>query len=345
MTILVTGGAGYIGSHMVHALHDAGERVVVLDNLSTGFRFLVPPSVPLVVGSTGDQSLVASVIREHGVDAVIHFAASIVVPESVADPMAYYRNNTMNTCLLLGAAIEANVKQVIFSSTAAVYGNPQSVPVREDAATAPISPYGSSKLMSEIMLHDAGKAYGLRFVILRYFNVAGADPQQRTGQSTPMATHLIKVACEAALGKRAKLDVFGTDYPTPDGTCIRDYIHVSDLAAAHSAALLYLRRGGQNVTFNCGYGRGASVLEVIGSVKKVSGVDFTVEIEGRRPGDPAALVADVARIHAALDWKPRSRTSTPSSPTRWPGNTSCLNCCKPIQRYRIEDQKQPNFER
>ncbi len=305
MTIMVTGGAGYIGSHMVHALNDAGERVVVLDNLSTGFRFLVPPGVPFVVGATGDRELVTKTIHRHGVRAIIHFAASIVVPELVADPLAYYRNNTMNTCTLLDTALEAGVKQVIFSSTAAVYGNPQSVPVREDAATAPISPYGSSKLMSEIMLHDAGKAYGLRFVVLRYFNVAGADPQQRTGQSTPMATHLIKVACEAAIGKRDKIEVFGTDYPTPDGTCIRDYIHVSDLARAHQAALRHLRIGGASATFNCGYGRGASVLEVINSVKKASGRDFPVELRGRRPGDPAALVADVARIRGTLDWRPQ----------------------------------------
>jgi UDP-glucose 4-epimerase len=305
MTILVTGGAGYIGSHMVHALVDAGERVVVLDNLSTGFRFLIPGTVPFVVGSTGDRELVTKTIHRHGVSAIIHFAASIVVPESVADPLAYYRNNTMNTCTLLDTAIEAGVKHVIFSSTAAVYGNPQHSPVREDAVTAPISPYGSSKLMSEIMLHDAGKAYGLRFVVLRYFNVAGADPKQRTGQSTPAATHLIKVACETALGKRPKIDVFGTDYPTPDGTCIRDYIHVSDLARAHSAALGYLRRGGTSATFNCGYGRGASVLEVINSVKKVSGRDFPVELRGRRPGDPAALVADVGRIRSTLDWRPQ----------------------------------------
>ena len=305
MTILVTGGAGYIGSHMVHALVDAGEPVVVLDNLSTGFRFLIPAAVPFVTGSTGDRELVGKTIRQHGVTAIIHFAASIVVPDSVADPLAYYRNNTMNTCALLDAAKDAGVKQFIFSSTAAVYGNPLHVPVREDAATAPISPYGSSKLMSEIMLHDAGKAYGLRFVVLRYFNVAGADPKQRTGQSTPAATHLIKVACEAALGKRPKLEVFGTDYPTPDGTCIRDYIHVSDLARAHSAALAYLRGGGASATFNCGYGRGASVLEVINSVKRVSGSIFPVEMRARRAGDPAALVADVSRIRLTFDWRPQ----------------------------------------
>jgi UDP-glucose 4-epimerase len=305
MTILVTGGAGYIGSHMVHELNDAGEPVVVLDNLSTGFRFLVPGKVPFVVGSTGDRKLVEETIARYRVDAIIHFAASIVVPDSVADPLGYYSNNTMNTCALLDTAIKAGVRQFIFSSTAAVYGNAETVPVREDAATAPISPYGTSKLMSEIMLHDAGAAHGLRFVVLRYFNVAGADPKLRTGQSTPAATHLIKVACEAALGKRAKLDVFGTDYPTPDGTCIRDYIHVSDLARAHSAALAYLRRGGASATFNCGYGHGASVREVIESVKRASGRDFPVEIAKRRPGDPPALVADVSRIRSTLDWRPQ----------------------------------------
>jgi UDP-glucose 4-epimerase len=305
MTILVTGGAGYIGSHMVHELADAGEPIVVLDNLTTGFRFLVPNAVPFVAGSTGDRALVAKTIAQHGVTAIIHFAASIVVSESVSDPLGYYRNNTMNTCTLLDAAIEAGVKQFIFSSTAAVYGNPETIPVREDAATQPISPYGSSKLMSEIMLHDAGKAHGLRFVVLRYFNVAGADPKLRTGQATPVATHLIKIACEAALGKRPKIDVYGTDYPTPDGTCIRDYIHVSDLARAHSAALAYLRRGGESATFNCGYGRGSSVLEVIDAVRRASGQDFRVEISGRRPGDPAALVANVDRIRSALDWRPQ----------------------------------------
>jgi UDP-glucose 4-epimerase len=305
MTILVTGGAGYIGSHMVHELVDAGEPVVVLDNLSTGFRFLIPSSVPFVTGSTGDRELVAKTIAQHKVTAIIHFAASIVVPESVRDPLGYYLNNTMNTCALLDVAVEAGVKQFIFSSTAAVYGNAEQMPVREEAPTVPIAPYGTSKLMSEIMLHDAGKAYGLRFVILRYFNVAGADPKLRTGQSTPAATHLIKVACEAALGKRPKIDVFGTDYPTPDGTCVRDYIHVSDLARAHSSALAYLRRGGASATFNCGYGRGASVFEVIESVRRACGHDFPVEIAGRRAGDPAALVADVNRIRKLLDWRPQ----------------------------------------
>lgn len=305
MTILVTGGAGYIGSHMVHELIDAGEPVVVLDNLSTGFRFLIPGKVPFVSGSTGDRDLVAKTLRQYDVTAIIHFAASIVVPESIADPLAYYGNNTMNTCSLLDVAIECGVKQFIFSSTAAVYGNAEQNPIREDAPTLPISPYGTSKLMSEIMLHDAGKAHDLRFVVLRYFNVAGADPKLRTGQATPAATHLIKVACEAALGKRPKIDVFGTDYPTPDGTCLRDYIHVSDLARAHSAALAHLRRGGASSTFNCGYGRGASVFDVIDAVRRASGHEFPVEISGRRAGDPAALVANVDRIRATLDWRPQ----------------------------------------
>ncbi len=305
MTVLVTGGAGYIGSHMLHELVDAGESVVVLDNLSTGFRFLIPTSVPFVSGSTGDRSLVREIIAQHGITAIIHFAASIVVPESVADPLGYYSNNTMNTCALLDAAIKSGIQQFIFSSTAAVYGTTGKAPVREDAPTVPISPYGTSKLMSEIMLHDASKAHGLRFVVLRYFNVAGADPRLRTGQATPAATHLIKVACETAIGKRPKMDVFGTDYPTPDGTCVRDYIHVSDLVQAHSAALAHLRSGGENTTLNCGYGRGVSVLEVIDSVKRTSGRDFSVDIAGRRTGDPPSLVANVDRIRAVLPWRPR----------------------------------------
>ena len=304
MTILVTGGAGYIGSHMVHELTDAGESVVVLDNLSTGFRFLIPSRIPIVVGNTGDQELVADLIRQHRVESIIHFAASIVVPESVADPLGYYRNNTINTALLLQAAVAAGVKHFIFSSTAAVYGNPASVPVEETAATNPISPYGMTKLMSEVVLHDTARAHGMSFVVLRYFNVAGADPKMRTGQSTPQATHLIKVAAETILGKRDKMSVFGTDYPTPDGTCIRDYIHVTDLARAHSASLAYLRRGGASATFNCGYGHGYSVLEVLESARRVSGSNLPVEYAGRRAGDPVSLVADVSRIRGTLDWRP-----------------------------------------
>ncbi len=305
MTILVTGGAGYIGSHMVHELADAGEPVAVLDNLSTGRAASLPKSVPLITGNTGDRALTAKLIAEHRIDAIIHFAASIVVPDSVRDPLGYYRNNTMNTCLLLESAVAGGVKHFIFSSTAAVYGNPDKAPISENAPTHPVSPYGSSKLMSETLLHDTAQAHGLRFVALRYFNVAGADPKLRTGQSSPGATHLIKVAAEAVVGKRQRVSIYGTDYPTPDGTCIRDYIHVSDLVRAHSAALSYLRKGGANAIYNCGYGRGASVREVLAAVKRVSGVDFPVEVAERREGDPVSLIADVTRIRAALDWKPQ----------------------------------------
>jgi UDP-glucose 4-epimerase len=305
MTVLITGGAGYIGSHMVQELADAGEPAVVLDNLSTGFDWAVAKSVPLVVGDTGDQALVARLIRDHGVDAIIHFAASVVVPDSVRDPLGYYRNNTVNSRALMECAIKGGVRHFIFSSTAAVYGNPAEVPVREDAVTAPISPYGWSKLMTETMLRDASSAHGMAHVILRYFNVAGADPQRRTGQSTKAATHLIKVAVEAALGLRPKLDVFGTDYPTPDGTCIRDYIHVSDLVRAHADALRYLRAGGQSLTLNCGYGRGFSVLDVIEAVKRAAGLEFEVERAPRRPGDPAQIVAHSERARSMLGWQPR----------------------------------------
>ena len=305
MTILVTGGAGYIGSHMVHELVDAGEKVVALDNLVTGFDWAVAEGVPLIVGDTGDQPLVASLIAEHGVDAIIHFAASTVVPESVAQPLAYYRNNTVNSRALIETAVNGGVKHFIFSSTAAVYGNPEHVPVKEDAPTVPMSPYGASKLMTETMLRDAGFAHGLGYVVLRYFNVAGADPKLRTGQSTRNATHLIKVATEAAIGQRPKVDVFGTDYPTPDGTGIRDYIHVTDLARAHSDALRHLRAGGESLTLNCGYGHGFSVLEVIDAVKRVSGVHFRVETGPRRPGDPAQVVAAADRARALLGWRPQ----------------------------------------
>ena len=305
MTILVTGGAGYIGSHMVLALLEAGERVVVLDNLSTGFGWAVAAGAPLVTGETGDEALVARIIAEHEVDAVIHFAASIVVPDSVSDPLGYYRNNTANSRALMECAVKGGVRRFIFSSTAAVYGNPAKVPVGEDDATAPMSPYGSSKLMTEIMLRDAGAAHGLDYVILRYFNVAGADPLLRGGQSTKGATHLIKVAVETALGKRARMEVYGTGYETPDGTCIRDYIHVSDLVAAHSDALAYLRAGGAPVTLNCGYGHGFSVLEVIDTVKRVSGADFRVDLVGARPGDPARIVANSDRARQLLGWRPK----------------------------------------
>jgi UDP-glucose 4-epimerase len=305
MTVLVTGGAGYIGSHMVYEFADAGERVVVLDNLSAGFDWAVAKDVPLIVGETGDQALVARLIREHGIDAIVHFAASIVVPDSVRDPLGYYRNNTMNSRALIECAVKGGVRHFIFSSTAAVYGNPAEIPVREGSVTLPISPYGWSKLMTEIMLRDAGSAYGLQHVILRYFNVAGADPQRRTGQSTKAATHLIKVAVETVLGMRPKLDVFGDDYPTPDGTCIRDYIHVSDLVRAHADALRYLRSGASSLTLNCGYGHGFSVLDVIDAVKRVSGVDFKVDIAPRRPGDPAQIVAHSERVRSELGWQPR----------------------------------------
>jgi UDP-glucose 4-epimerase len=305
MTILVTGGAGYIGSHMIHTLVEAGEGVIVLDNLSTGFKWAIPKGVQLVIGETGDEALVARLIAEHGVSAIIHFAASIVVPDSVSDPLGYYRNNTVNSRALIECAVRGGVKQFIFSSTAAVYGNPAKVPISEDDAVVPMSPYGSSKLMTEIMLRDAGTAHGLDYVILRYFNVAGADPKLRTGQSTKGATHLIKVAVETALGKRAKMDVFGTHYPTPDGTCIRDYIHVADLVRAHSDALAYLRAGGRAVTLNCGYGRGFSVLDVIDTVKRISGIDFRVDRADPRPGDPAQIVAQSDRARELLGWRPQ----------------------------------------
>ena len=304
MTVLVTGGAGYIGSHMVLDLLDSGESVVVLDNLSTGFRWAVPTNATLVVGDVGDQDLVRSIVRKHGVKAIIHFAGSIVVPESVADPLGYYHNNTVKSRALMEVAVEMGIEQFIFSSTAAVYGNPSEVPVREDAELKPMSPYGSSKLMTEIMLADVARAHNFRYVALRYFNVAGADPQGRTGQSTPNATHLIKVACEAALGKRPCIEVFGTDYPTEDGTCIRDYIHVTDLVRAHRAALRHLRDGGDSEIFNCGYSKGFSVLEVIDAVKRVSGADFEVRNAPRRAGDPAAIVAASDKIRVHLGWRP-----------------------------------------
>jgi UDP-glucose 4-epimerase len=305
MTVLVTGGAGYIGSHMVWELLDAGEGVVVLDRLSTGFEWAVAPEARLVVGDVADRDLVARTIRENKVDAIIHFAGSIVVPESVSDPLGYYENNTCKTRTLIETAVCEGVPHFIFSSTAAVYGGAGLEPVREDARLAPESPYGLSKLMSEWMLRDAGLAHDIRYTALRYFNVAGADPKGRTGQSTPGATHLIKVACETALGKRPFMQVFGTDYPTPDGTCMRDYIHVSDLAAAHRLALGRLREGGASLVANCGYSHGYSVLEVIDSVRRAFGHDFDVRMGGRRPGDAAAVVANSDLARAELGWSPQ----------------------------------------
>ena len=305
MAVLVTGGAGYIGSHMVLELIDAGETVVVLDDLSTGFRRSVPPEAHFVQGDMGDGALVARTIEEYGVDAIAHFAARIVVPDSVSDPLGYYLNNTVKSRALLEAAVKGGVRHVIFSSTAAVYGEPKVNPVPEDLALDPINPYGRSKMMTEWMLQDSARAYGLTYVALRYFNVAGADPKGRSGQSTPQATHLIKVACQAALGQRSHLDVFGTDYPTKDGSCVRDYIQVSDLARAHVLALEHLRRGGDSLTLNCGYGQGYSVLQVIDVVKRVSGNDFEVRLSPRRPGDPAALIAGADRIRELLGWQPR----------------------------------------
>jgi UDP-glucose 4-epimerase len=305
MTVLVTGGAGYIGSHMVHALVEAGERVVVVDDLSTGFSNFLPQDVPLFIGDAGDENLVEGVITQHRVESIIHFAGSVVVLDSMRDPLGYYRNNTMTTQSLLNAAVRAGVGRFIFSSTAAVYGNPDQVPLPEHAPTRPLSPYGSSKLMTEIMLHDVASAHGMNYVVLRYFNVAGADPQARMGLATIGATHLLKIAVEAATGQRAKIDVFGTDYPTPDGSCIRDFIHVSDLAQAHRAALSYLRGGGHSMTLNCGYGRGYSVLETIEAVRRVSGRQFAVQYAPRRPGDIMTMVADTSRIRATLDWTPQ----------------------------------------
>ena len=305
MTVLVTGGAGYIGSHMVLALVDAGEDVVVLDNLSTGYWWAVSPKAKLVEGDVGDEALLTRLMTEHSFDAVIHFAGSIVVPDSMSDPLGYYLNNTVKSRMLMHCVVKAKVPRFIFSSTAAVYGNPRTLPVFETETPAPVSPYGSSKLMTEVMLRDSHDAYGLQYVALRYFNVAGADPQGRTGQSTPRATHLIKVACQTALGQRGHMDVFGTDYDTPDGTCLRDYIHVSDLISAHVDALAHLRKGGDSGIFNCGYGKGYSVLDVIRAVEKAHGAAFTVNRVPRRPGDPAAIVAGAARVREVLGWQPK----------------------------------------
>jgi UDP-glucose 4-epimerase len=304
--VLVTGGAGYIGSHAVLALLDAGWTVAVIDDLSTGFQWAVPKEATFVRGDIADQALLARLIAEHRIGAILHFAGSIVVPESVEKPLKYYENNTAKSRSLIESAVEGGVKHFIFSSTAATYGIPERVPITEETRTQPINPYGWSKLMTERMLTDAAAAYPLNFCALRYFNVAGADPEGRSGQSTAGATHLIKVAVEAAVGKRSHVSVYGTDYGTPDGTGVRDYIHVSDLAAAHVDALEKLiANPDESFIMNCGYGRGFSVLEVLDAVDRVTNMKIERRMEVRRPGDPDALVADNGKILATLPWRPR----------------------------------------
>ena len=302
-SILVTGGAGYIGSHVVRQLGEAGERIVVLDNLCTGFGSAVLHG-ELIVGETGDRDLVTAIIADHAVDTVMHFAAHTIVPESVENPLKYYGNNTCSSRNLIECALRGGVRNFVFSSTAAVYGIPDTVPIREDCPTAPINAYGTSKLMTEWMLRDVAAVNDMNYVALRYFNVAGSDPEGRIGQSTPNATLLTKVASEVALGKRDKLYVFGTDYDTPDGTGIRDYIHVEDLAAAHLDALAYLRAGNDSTTLNAGYGRGYSVREVISAVEKAHGRPLPVEEAPRRAGDPPVLIAGCDRIKSVLGWSP-----------------------------------------
>jgi UDP-glucose 4-epimerase len=303
--VLVTGGAGYIGSHAVLALKDAGWSVAVIDDLSNGTRGVVPEDVPFFQGNVADRMLVERVLREQQIGAIMHFAGSIVVPESVEQPLRYYANNTLASLNLVSAAVDAGVKHILFSSTAAVYGSPERVPIEEGDPTIPINPYGASKLMTERMLADCSAAYGFNYGALRYFNVAGADPKGRAGQIGKGSTHLIKVAVEAAVGKRGHVAVFGTDYDTPDGTCIRDYIHVSDLAAAHVAALEKLIEEPQeNLLVNCGYGRGLSVLEVLGAVDRLTNLPIKRVMEGRRAGDPAELIAANQRLLETLDWRP-----------------------------------------
>ena len=304
--VLVTGGAGYIGSHAVLALLDAGWRVVVIDNLVTGFRWAVPQTATFAEGDIADETLVGRLIAEHGIGAILHFAGSVVVPESVSNPLKYYHNNTAKTRALLQSAVDGGIRHFIFSSTAATYGIPESAPIGEDAPTRPINPYGMSKLMTEAMLADVAYAHPINYCALRYFNVAGADPAGRSGQSTAGATHLIKIAAEAATGQRSHVSVFGTDYATPDGTGVRDYIHVSDLAAAHVHALeALIAAPEESHIMNCGYGRGFSVLEVLDAVDRATNMKVERRMEARRPGDPDALVADNRKILARLPWRPQ----------------------------------------
>jgi UDP-glucose 4-epimerase len=306
MAVLVTGGGGYIGSHMVWALLDAGEQVVVIDRLSTGFRWAIAPEARFYEGDIADTALMQQIFADNDIDSIIHFAGSIVVPESVADPLGYYENNTVKSRSLIASAVEAGIPYFVFSSTAAVYGTPDVLePVTESVNLKPESPYGSSKLMTEIMLRDTAAAHAFTYTALRYFNVAGADPKGRSGQSSALATHLIKVSCATALGKRDSMSVFGTDYPTPDGTCVRDYIHVWDLVQAHLKALQRMRAGGGSLAANCGYGHGFSVLEVLDAVRKVHGQDFPVTFSPRRAGDPAMIVANPALAKQELGWVPQ----------------------------------------
>jgi UDP-glucose 4-epimerase len=333
MAVLVTGGAGYIGSHMVWELLDHSEEVVVLDRLSTGFNWAVAPEAKLVIGDIADQQLVKTLIRRHHVDAIIHFAGSVVVPDSIADPLGYYDNNTSRSRALIESAVRGGIKNFIFSSTAAVYGMTSSAPIPETHPAAPETPYGVSKLMTELMLRDTARAHEFRYAALRYFNVAGADPLGRTGQSTAGATHLVKVAVEAAAGKRGGISVFGADYDTPDGTCIRDFIHVSDLVNAHRLALNYLRDGGDSLVANAGYGHGYSVLDIIEAVRKANGAGFDVDFAPRREGDMPCVIADSARLKQTLGWRPRHNDIDviAASSLAWEKSLAQRNSCHGIE--------------